>query len=399
MRQAKIGLVWGLRLQWFLPIVVAFVSLTPGWAAAASTAPAANRPSGGLQLTTSPLPVTLNEAPGQTVSTELKVKQSSGGPEELQTTLLKFGAQGINGSPALSAMGPTDTYASWVTFDKTKFEAPNNVWQDVKMTIAIPKTAAFEYNYAVEFSRVGDNLYPGGNSEAIAGGSATLVLLNVEAPGMNRSLQLSSFKVEHSVVEFVPETFDVNFYDNGNVYVQPSGDIFITQNNTQVGVVERNDEQGNILAHTHRDFKTQWVDGWPYYAPAEKNGKPELDRHNVQIQALNFGLPPTSGINDNNGIYASSTNSDQLKESSNPISRLRFGEYSARLVAVYTDDFGRDVPVTATITFWVIPWRILLVFLFILLVFGFAVYTLINNAVRRRKRLERLKKKRRPQYL
>jgi len=267
------------------------------------------------------------------------------------------------------------------------------VWQQVKMTIAIPKSGAFEYNYAVEFSRVGDTIYPGGNSEAIAGGSAVLVLLNVVAPGMNRSLQLSSFSIEHSLVEFVPTTFDVNFNNNGNVFVQPAGDIFITQGNTQVGVIELNDEQGNILAHSRRLYKVEWTDGWPFYEPSSKNGKPVLDRNGRQEVSLSWGLPSASGIN--NGVDASTTNASMVKESSNPISRLRFGEYTARLVAVYTDDFGRDVPVTSQITFWVVPWRILLAFLAVILIIAFAIYTLINNAIRRRKRMERLRRKRR----
>lgn len=382
------------RRLWLKVVLVMLAvgySVAPVWAGAAS-APA-GRPSTPLQLTTSPLPVTLTASPGQTISTEIKVKQSSGGTEELQTTLLKFGAYGVNGTPALSARGPNDTYFDWVTFDKPTFEAPNNVWQQVKMTITIPKTAAFEYNYAVEFSRVGDTLYPGGNSEAIAGGSAVLVLLNVQAPGMNRSLQLQSFSVEHSLVEFVPTTFDVNFNNNGNVFVEPVGDIFITQGNTQVGVIELNDEQGNILAHTNRLYKVEWTDGWPFYEPSTKNGKEVLDRDGKPEQTLSWGLPSANGIN--NGIDASTTNASMSKESTNPLSRFRFGEYTARLVAVYTDDYGRDVPVTSQITFWVIPWRILLGFLAIVLLIAFAAYTLVHNAIRRRKRMERLKRKRR----
>ncbi len=389
MRQLEFKAELGVLVRFALLIMVAGYSLLPVLAGAAS-APA-GRPTTGLQLTTSPLPVTLTATPGQTISTTIKVKQSSGGTATLNTTLLKFGANGVDGAPALSSRGPNDAYFDWVSFDKPSFVAPNNVWQQVKMTITIPKTAAFEYNYAVEFTRQGDQLYPGGTSEAIAGGSAVLVLLNVTAPGMNRSVQLSSFSIEHSLVGFVPTTFDVRFHNNGNVYVQPTGDIFITQGNTQVGMIEVNDEQGNILAHTNRLYKVEWTDGWPFYAPTSKHGKPVLDRKGQQEVGLNWALPTVSGQSD--VVGASTTNEVMSRESSNPISRLRFGEYTARLVAVYTDDYGRDVPVTSQITFWVVPWRILLVFLFIVLIIAFAVYTLVNNAVRRHKRMERLKRK------
>jgi hypothetical protein len=37
--------------------------------------------------------------------------------------------------------------------------------------------------------------------------------------------------------------------------------------------------------------------------------------------------------------------------------RLRFGHYTAHLVMVY-DNGQRDVPIEATVSFWVIPWRL-----------------------------------------
>jgi hypothetical protein len=389
------------KFFWRLTLLVVTIgySVSPAWAGAASApAPAAtNRPSGGLTLTTSPLPVTLNAKPGQTITTTLKIKQSSDGPATLQTTLLKFAAYGTNGKPALSHQGPGDFYFSWVSFDKTNFVAPNNVWQNVKMTIKIPTTAANEYNYAVEFTRQGDATYPGGESEALSGGTAILVLLNVVTPNENRSLKLDSFSVKNSIVEFVPTTFEVAFHNNGNVYIQPSGEIFITQGDNQVADIAINDQQGNILAGSHRIFPVEWTDGWPFYTPAlTKTGKAEVDRHGHMKTILSFGLPSPNGLND--GTDSSVTNGDISKEGSNPLNRFRFGEYTARLVAVYTDDFGDDVPITSQITFWVVPWRILILFLVILGIIGFAIYTIIRNIMRRRRRIKRLMRKRREMY-
>jgi hypothetical protein len=355
---------------------------------------ASDRPATPLDITTSPLPVTLSANPGQTLTTTIKMKQSSGDTATMNVTLLKFTAQGTSGNPALSTRGPGDTYFNWVSFDKTTFTAPNDVWQSIKMTIAVPKDAAFEYNYAVEFTRSGDTNTPGGNAAAIAGGSAVLVLLNVNAPGARRSVQLQSFSVAHWETEFLPVTFETDFHNNGNVYVEPLGDIIITQGNHQVGLVMVNDEQGNILGGTYRDYKVEWTDGFPYYNQREVKGKPSYDRHGNPVMVLNWNLPP------NNPLVpgASTTNSDVSTESSNPLSRLRFGEYTARLVADYQDDYGRDVPITSTLNFWVIPWRILIGFLIILLVFGFAGYSFISGIMRRRRRLERLKRKRARRY-
>lgn len=357
---------------------------------------ALTRPVAPLNLTTSPLPITLDAKPGQTVSTDIKVKQSGGDDETLMVHLLKFGAYGTDGKPALSEFGPEDDWSSWVKFDKTTFDAPNNVWETVHMTITFPMSAAFEYNYAVEFLRAGDTIAPASNGHVttgLAGGTAVLVLANVDAPGAHRSLQLVSFGAEHKIVEFLPDTFDVNLYNNGNVYLQPLGSIFITQGRNQVAELVFNLAQGNILAGTHRVYQTTWIDGFPHYEVASgKDGKTILDRHGKVEVALNWGLATETSTADPTSD-ASTGNVTLKTESSNPLSRIRFGEYTARLVAVYTDDFGRDVPVTSQITFWVIPWRLLLGFLLVLLVFGFAIYTLIHNALRRARRMANVKRR------
>ena len=49
-------------------------------------------------------------------------------------------------------------------------------------------------------------------------------------------------------------------------------------------------------------------------------------------------------------------------------SKLRFGKYTAHLFLVY-DDGMRDVPIEGTVTFWVVPWRLLGAGLFIALFF------------------------------
>jgi hypothetical protein len=356
------------------------------------------RPTAPLHLTTSPLPITLEAKPGQSVSADLKVKQSGGDDEQLMVHLLKFGAYGTDGKPSLAERGPSDDFFDWVKFDKTKFDAPNNVWETVHMTINFPKTAAFEYNYAVEFLRAGDQISPEGNGKVttgLAGGTAVLVLANVEAPGAHRSMQLTSFGIEHKVVEFLPTTFDVNLYNDGNVFLQPLGSIFVMQGKNQVAHLVFNDSKGNILSKSHRVYKNTWIDAFPHYEVKRgKDGKVVQDKHGKVEVALNWNLPNTDSTADPNSD-ASLANPDMKLEGTNPLNRIRFGKYTARLVAVYADDFGRDVPVTSEITFWVIPWRALLVFLLLLAVFGFAIYNLINNAIRRVRRIDSLKRRKR----
>jgi hypothetical protein len=74
------------------------------------------------------------------------------------------------------------------------------------------------------------------------------------------------------------------------------------------------------------------------------------------------------------------------------LSQLRIGRYTAHLVAVY-NQAGRDVPIEGTVSFWVIPWKILLVLLLVVLLVLFALFILVRSIVRFiRKRIHKVRK-------
>lgn len=321
---------------------------------------AADKP---LNLITSPLPINLETTPGHTVSTDLRVKQNGGDTERLKVTLMKFGAYGDEGKPQLLDRQPGDDYFDWVKFDKTSFDAPSNVWETVHMTINVPKTAAFGYYYAVVFSRAGDDKATAGSQpvEAINGGSAVLVLLDADVPGAKRSLELDSFQSDHRFYEFLPATFSTKFTNNGNIHVVPHGNIFITKGNKQVASIDLNDQQGNILPSSNRIYPNDWVDGFPHYENTVVDGKVKTDAKGKTVQHLVWG---------NGG--------DGAKDFK---PHLRFGRYTAHLFAVY-DDGTRDVPLEASVTFWVVPWRFLLVILVIVVLVSLGVWAGFRGAGR-----------------
>jgi hypothetical protein len=322
---------------------------------------------GPLDLTTSPLPINLETTPGKSVSTELRVKQSTGQPARLKVTLLKFAAYGEEGKPRLMDRQPEDTHFDWVKFDKPIFTAPNDVWQTVKMTINVPKTgAAFGYYYAVMFSRAGDENVPEGQNTSYVGGSATMVLLNVDVPGAKRSLKLESFGTRHRVVEFLPSTFKVKFQNDGNVHLVPKGNVFIMRGKKQVGYILLNEEKGNILPDSKRVYTTEWIDGFPKFLPRTDNGRAVVQKNGDPVYNVDWNL--------NNG--------------KNPLSQIRFGKYTAKLFAVY-DDGQRDVPIESEVTFWVIPWRALLVMLLIVLLITFGAWSVSRGALKGVRRMRR----------
>jgi hypothetical protein len=307
-----------------------------------------------LSITTSPLPINLVTKPGQTVTTDLRVRTDGPNNETLQITLLKFSANNNLGQPRLADREPGDDYFDWVTFSEERFTTEPNVWKNIRMTIQVPSTAGLGYYYAVAFTRAGDTPETGGGA-AVDGGAATLVLLDVRTPNSKREVDVVEFSSKRRVYEFLPAQFTVSIKNTGNIHLVPSGEIFIRRGEAALGNIKVNQTDGNILPGSQREFTVIWNDGWPSYQPKEVDG---------QI------------VNDKDGNPETSLRWDGLQ-----LSKLRIGKYTADLLIVY-DDGERDVPTEATLSFWVIPWRILGVILLIFALVGYALFTILRKVWR-----------------
>ena len=286
--------------------------------------------SAGINLTTSPLPINLSVNPGSTISTDLRIQNSSNQPQKIKVSLMKFAAYGESGKPALQDRAPGDEYFDWVSFSPSTFTAPPNQWQTVKMTISTPKDAAFGYYYAVVFSPA--NQKPKGEGNKFLGSTAILVLLDVKSPNAKRSAKVVDFSVSRKSYEFLPATFNIRVHNDGNVHLLPTGTIYIKRGSKQIAAIPFNSQHGNILPNSYRIYTSSWSDGFPVYQTKEENGRVVLDKN---------GQPLT-----------------ELKWDFSKLPKLKFGRYTANLLAVY-DNGSRDVPMEASVSFWVIPWRII----------------------------------------
>ncbi len=315
---------------------------------------AAEPPNAALNIVTSPLPVSLVAKPGTTVSTDLKVKNGGAAPEKLKVSLLKFQAFGEEGKPRLLDPEPGDDYFKWVKFSQNTFDAEPNVWKTIKMTITVPKSAAFGYYYAAVFSRATPEEVTGERQNAISGATATLVLLEARVPNAKRTVDVTEFSSKRKMYEFLPASFHIRLRNTGNVHVAPRGNIFITQGKRSIGTIEVNSEQGNILPGSFRQFDAEWNDGFPAYVDKMENGKVVINKKSEHVKQLKWDLQN--------------------------IAKFRFGKFTADMLLVY-DDGTRDIPVEAAVQFWVIPWRGLLVLLLLFGLVGFGIYMAMRGAI------------------
>ncbi len=335
---------WARFLAGLLILVIAFLPILG--------ARAQNSDPEALNITTSPLPISLVAQPGETVKTELRVKNSGTKPETLKVGLMKFAAYGEEGKPELKDREPGDDYFDWVSFSTTQFSALPNEWKDLTMTITIPSSAAFGYYYAVTFQRANPKNPQDAQATAILGGSATLVLLDVQSPNARRELQLTGFSTSKRTYEFLPASFTIKLKNVGNVHAAPTGTIYISRGSEQIDTIKVNDGKGNILPSSGRIFTAEWMNGFPNYEDKVANGV-VVQKNGQAEKVLSWKL-------------------SQLKN-------IRIGKYTAHLTMVY-DDGQRDVPLDAQVDFWVIPWRALALIVGLpMLIVGIIIYLFISR--------------------
>lgn len=316
--------------------------------------PAHSAAAAGFNVITSPLPIKITTQPGKSVQTELRIKNQGDQPEGIKVGLMKFGAVGTDGTPDIFNLTSKDTYASWVHFSPQQFTAQPGVWYSINMTIDVPSDASLGYYLAVTYSPANQPGLP--QTTTLKGAVATLVLLEVKTPNEKRDLQLVSFTSKHKLYEYLPATFDVKLHNSGNIYLAPSGNIFINRGSAAVGTLDFNDAGGSVLPNINRVFSVPWNDGFPHYVDKMVNGKPVPDSHDVPEQNLKWDFTQAS--------------------------KFRIGHYTAKLLVVY-DNGTTDVPLEATVGFWVLPWKLLLVLLAVLLLVGFGIFTVLRSTIRK----------------
>lgn len=316
---------------------------------------------GGMWLTTSPTSMSISLEPGSQATFPLKVRNNSDRTEHIAVKVYPFAADKKTGHPILLDSSAQTSYVDWVSLSENDFELAPNEWKTIQATFSVPKEAAFSYFYAITFLKTPEKPIQDGKVE-ITSAAAVMTLLEVKSPNAVRNLEVTDFSTSRSLFEFLPVTFNVNLHNTGNVHLSPRGNIFISRGNQKdVAVLSVNSEAGNVLPDSPRQFTASWEDGFPVYKDKIENDKIALDKNGKQIKTLKWDFSQAN--------------------------KLRFGKYTAMLLLAY-DNGERDVPVQAVITFWVLPWRILLVVL-VLAIFIFAgvfvVFRGILKAFRRRK--------------
>lgn len=287
----------------------------------------------GINLTLSPTFVNLITDPGESVDTNVRITNNNNFTEYLKIEVRTFEPSADGNSPVIRPIGEGDSFADWVKFSETEFSIGPNENKVIDIEINAPETSALGYYYAFMITRQNTETDP--SNASIAGGTAVLALLEVRSDNAKRELQIEDFKPEKLFYEYLPAELKVTVRNTGNIHVIPVGDMFIdSMTNKEVSTSPVNEGRGNVLPQSTRTYSVTFDDGFAVRVPkTDKDGNP---------------------IRDRNGNIEYKTNFDFSK-----MDKFRIGKYEANVILVY-DNGERDVPIQATVSFWVIPWKIIL---------------------------------------
>lgn len=247
----------------------------------------------------------------------------------------------------------------WLSFGESEFTVEAGEWKTIPVTFSPPPGAVLSHYYSILVSRSEETQYTETTVNAMP---AILVLTTINSPNAKRQLGVAEFNIQDAVVEYLPQTFTIKIKNDGNVHVPPTGTIFIDgEGKRDVAILPINPTGKVVLPQTQRDFEVVWDDGFPTYAPKVEGDKEVKDEKGNQLFGLNFDV--------------------------SKLSKIRFGKYTAHLLMVY-DNGERDVPIESQVSFWVIPWKALLVAGLVVLMLGYGVFSLFSNIFRKVRKVQ-----------
>lgn len=308
-----------------------------------------------INLTVSPVSLSIETNPGETTKSEIKIRNNATSSEQLQISIGTFSADANGEKPKILDPKPGDTFIPWLQVDQTPFVINPGEWKTMSVEFAPPKEASLSYYYTIMVKRT--STVKGSDGKAVVSGvPAILVLATVNSPDAVRQLEVESFRAKDAFLEYLPQEFEVTLKNTGNVHLSPSGNIFLDgQGKKDLAVLSLNPAASLVLPGTSRKFTISYEDGFPVYT-VQTEGEKDIQKTNGQLDR-------------------------KLKWDFSKADRLRIGKFTAHLLMVY-DNGTRDVPVESFVSFWVIPWKLLLIGFAILTFALFGVYSVGRSLMR-----------------
>lgn len=262
-------------------------------------------------LAISPPSSELSANPGDTITNTMRVDNLSDQNLEISVSARNFTALGEEGQVNLTEEDSTYSLAKWITVAPSTAGIRAKESQTFEYTIKVPANAEPGGRFGSIVFKTAAKPVEGQSGVAIGQEIGSLVFLKI-AGNVTEKSSISSFNAQHKINEYKPVAFDVRVKNDGNVHIRPTGSITITNMfGKKVATVPL--ESRNVLPSAVRKLEAEWKGG----------------------------------------------------------GRFIFGRYTATASVVYGSN---NQIVTATTTFWGLPYTIMFVALGVLTLLGLFIF-------------------------
>lgn len=210
----------------------------------------------------------------------------------------------------------------WLEFEPKDFFLKKGEGKIVNVKIQIPEGLPTKGYYLelVVTTQPPDSIEEG---VGVAPEIAIPILINYIGIGEEiRSLEIVAFESDKVLYEYLPVKFNTHLANKGNVHLIPVGQIFISKRKDFVdnaGSLEFNSGNHRVLTDAGRKFEDVWSDAFIF---RDIEGKLSFDW--------------------------------------SKLNKLRFGKYYAQLNVAWEENEGVEF-IQAVTSFWVIPWKLLMI--------------------------------------
>lgn len=250
-----------------LGITVTLIALGGFGTATANAQTSSANAAQGLEI--SPTLVELNAMPGNTYNIKLKLRNVTASDLQYSTSVDDFAASDETGSPHIivdSDLPETASIKTWFD-DVSKFTLKSRQSLEVEAQITIPKNAEPGGHYGVlRFSGAAPEIESTG--VGLSASAGVLILVRVDGEISEKAGLASFFSADadgkqNSFFEYSPITLVSRVENEGNIHIKPVGSIELKDwFGNIVKTMPVNDTKSNVLPDSIRRFETKFEGGW-----------------------------------------------------------------------------------------------------------------------------------------
>lgn len=221
---------------------------------------------GSQTITVSPTLFDIKATPGQTWTSEIKIVNNNLHDLTVYLETVNFTASEESGRPAFIPINANDTkgetLAEWIEATPEGVFVPKQKSVSVPFSVTVPVDAPPGGHYAAILVGTKPNKGEGNNAAQVQTSQfvTSLLFLKVDGTIIEKGL-IRSFVADKSIVQTPEASFTARFENQGNVHLQPQGDIQIFNMwGQERGVIPVNQRTqfGKVLKETIREYNFGW---------------------------------------------------------------------------------------------------------------------------------------------